>query len=149
MIVLICCLIFTSFGQNEIIATCETNIACLQNVLQHVNEDFTDEEIDNMKGSLLCFVKTLVINFIANTSILAFHQELKNSLLIQYNYMTEKYCFMLTGIVYLYRYPDTVGEAACLRQGTSVRVQRVVNDEQVSGGNGGRALQLWRGDQGI
>lgn len=125
MIVLICCLIFTSFGQNEIIATCETNIACLQNVLQHVNEDFTDEEIDNMKGSLLCFVKTLVINFIANTSILAFHQELKNSLLIPYNYMTEKYCFMLTGIVYLYRYPDTVGEAACLRQGTAVRVQRV------------------------
>lgn len=56
--------------------------------------------------------------------------------------MTEKYCFMLTCVVYLYRYPDTVGEAACLCQGTAVRVQRVVNDEQVSGGNGGRALQL-------
>lgn len=56
--------------------------------------------------------------------------------------MTEKYCFMLTCVVYLYRYPDTVGEAACLCQGTAVRVQRVVNDEQVPGGNGDRALQL-------
>lgn len=56
--------------------------------------------------------------------------------------MTKKYCFMLTCIVYLYRYPGAVGEAACLCQGTAVRVQRVVDDEQVSGGNGSRALQL-------
>lgn len=49
---------------------------------------------------------------------------------------------MLTCIVYLYRYPGAVGEAACLCQGTAVRVQRVVDDEQVSGGNGSRALQL-------
>lgn len=45
---------------NEIIATCETNIACLQNVLQHLNElneDFTDEEIDNMKDILMQWEK--------------------------------------------------------------------------------------------
>lgn len=37
---------------NEIIATCQTNIACLENVLQHIDEDNTQEEIDNMKDIL-------------------------------------------------------------------------------------------------
>lgn len=97
-----------------------------------------------MKGSSLCFVRTLMTHFTANTLYLnsCFSPGTKNSLLIQCNYMTEKYCFMLTCVVYLYRYPDTVGKAACLCQGTAVRVQRVVDDEQVPGGNGGRALQL-------
>ncbi|XP_062617562.1 uncharacterized protein LOC134279229 [Saccostrea cucullata] len=37
---------------NEIIATCQTNIACLQSVLQHLNDEVTDEEVENMKDVL-------------------------------------------------------------------------------------------------